>query len=85
MGLFDVEANHSPLAFRRWPGSMRRRAPDVGDWAGELYERCADDWRAITLDELRTAEWLRDGDGWVSRALAEQTVSRLLERQGERG
>jgi hypothetical protein len=57
-------------------------APDVSDWAGDLYERCADDWLTITLDELRTAEWLRDGDAWASPTLAEQTVSRLLQRQG---
>jgi hypothetical protein len=50
-------------------------APDVFDWAGELYERCSDDWRSITLDELRTAEWLKDDDAWVSPTLAEQTVS----------
>jgi hypothetical protein len=60
---------------------MQRRAPDVSDWAGDLYERCSDDWHTITLDELRTAVWLRDGDGWVSPILAEQAVSRLLERQ----
>jgi hypothetical protein len=51
--------------------------------AGECSERCADDWRTLTLDELRTAEWLRDGDAWVSPTLAEQTVSRLLQRQGQ--
>ena len=49
----------------RWPSTMPRARQDVCDWAGELYERCADDWRTITLDELRTAEWLRDGDAWV--------------------
>ena len=62
---------------------MRRRAPDVSDWAGDLYERCADDWRTITLDELRTAEWLRDGDGWISATQAQQAVSRRLARQGQ--
>jgi hypothetical protein len=51
-------------------------AQDVSDWAGELYERCAGDRRTITLDEVRTAEWLRDGESWTSATLAEQTVSR---------
>ena len=80
MGLFDFEA------IRRFLVEVAQHyatsAPDVSDWAGELYERCADDWRTITLDELRTAEWLRDGDAWVSGPLAEQAVSRLLARQG---
>ena len=78
--LFDLEA------IRRFLVEVAQQyatsAPDVSDWAGELYERCADDWRTITLDELRTAEWLRDGDAWVSGPLAEQAVSRLLARQG---
>jgi hypothetical protein len=79
MRLFDLEE------IRRFLVEVAQQyaesAPDVSDWAGELYERCADGWRTITLDELRTAEWLRDDDGWVAATLAEQTVSRLLERQ----
>jgi hypothetical protein len=83
MGLFDLEA------IRRFLVEMAQHyaqsAPDVSDWAGELYERCADDWRTITLDELRTAEWLQEGDAWVTAILAEQTVARLRERQGQSG
>lgn len=80
MQLFDL------AAIRRFLVEVAQHnaqsAPDVSDWAGELYERCADDWRSITLDELRSAEWLRDGDGWVAATLAEQTIARLPERQG---
>jgi hypothetical protein len=80
MHLFDLETIRRFLVevAQHYTGS----APDVSDWAGELYERCADDWRTITLDELRTAEWLQEGDAWVAPTLAEQTVFRLLERQG---
>ena len=60
----------------------KTRAGAAATRAGDLYERCADDWRTITLDELRMAEWLRDGDPWVSPTLAEQTIARLPERQG---
>ena len=81
MGLFDLEAIRRFLV--EVAQQYAKTAPDVSDWAGELYERCADDWRTITLDELRTAEWLRDGEAWVAATLAEQTVSRLLERQGQ--
>jgi hypothetical protein len=81
MGLFDLEA------IRRFLVEVAQHysesAPNVSDWAGGLYERCADDWRTITLDELRTAEWLQEGDSWVAATLAEQTVSRLRERQGQ--
>lgn len=83
MRLFDLET------IRRFMVEVTRHyaeiAPDVSDWAGELYERCSDDWRSITLDELRTAEWLKDDDAWVSPTLAQQTVSRLLQRQGQHG
>lgn len=83
MQLFDLEAIRRFLV--EVAQHYAKTAPDVSDWAGELYERCSDDWRTITLDDLRTAEWLRDGDGWVSPTLAEQAVSRLLERQGQGG
>jgi hypothetical protein len=33
--------------------------------------------------ELRTAEWLRDGDGWVATTLTEQTVARRLAQIGQ--
>ena len=79
MQLFDLEAIRRFLV--EVAQHYTQSAPDVSDWAGELYERCADDWRTITLDELRTAEWLRDGDGWVTATLAKQTVARLQERQ----
>jgi len=83
MGLFDLEALRRFLV----EGAQHdaESAPDVSDWADELYERCADDWRTITLDELRTAEWLWDGDGWVAPTLAEQTVCRRLARLSWRG
>lgn len=79
MRLFDLEAIRRFLV--EVAQHYTQSAPDVSDWAGKLYERCADDWRSITLDELRTAEWLKDDDAGVSPTLAEQTVSRLLERQ----
>jgi hypothetical protein len=61
MGLFDLEA------IRRFLVEVAQHdaksAPNVSDWAGELYERCANDWRTITLDDPRTTEWIREGEG----------------------
>jgi hypothetical protein len=61
--LFDLEGIRAYLV--EVAKHYEQSAPQVAAWADELYARCADNWRAITLDELRTAEWLKTEDGWV--------------------
>ncbi len=78
--LFDLEAIRAYLQEVVW--HFEQSAPHVSQWADDLYIRTVDDWRSITLDELRTAEWLRNEEWWNEPHLAQNTVYHLLDRLG---
>lgn len=80
----NLPGSDPPLPGRGGPAVCEDARHPRATHAGELYERCANALaNDHTTHKLHTAEWLRDDDAWVSLTLAQQAVSRLLERQGQ--
>jgi hypothetical protein len=66
MQLFGLEAICRFLVevAQQYAGS----APEVSDWAGELYERCADDWRTIDHPGRAAHRRIAPGGRWMGRS-----------------